>query len=163
MQLFTGCAKGKVKKKKKKNPCFICKSQLSSNCYTRIILLWQCLIGRCVHVCSVMPDSLATPWTVAHQAALPMGFSRQEYWSGLPFTYSRGSSQPKDWTRNRMMGHYLFFSLDLWQCTWASWWRCEIWTTDSKLTFSVRTVRECKLMNIYIYISVLFHFKTNIF
>ena len=26
-----------------------------------------------------------TPWTVAHQAVLSMGFSRQEYWSGLPF------------------------------------------------------------------------------
>ena len=28
---------------------------------------------------------LATPWTVAYQAPLSMGFSRQEYWSGLPF------------------------------------------------------------------------------
>ena len=27
----------------------------------------------------------ATLWTVAHQAPLFMGFSRQEYWSGLPF------------------------------------------------------------------------------
>ena len=27
-----------------------------------------------------------TPWTVAHQVPLSMGFSRQEYWSGLPFT-----------------------------------------------------------------------------
>ena len=27
----------------------------------------------------------ATLWTVAHQAPLSMGFSRQEYWSGLPF------------------------------------------------------------------------------
>ena len=27
----------------------------------------------------------ATPWTVAHQAPPSMGFSRQEYWSGLPF------------------------------------------------------------------------------
>ena len=27
----------------------------------------------------------ATPWTVAHQAPLSMGFSRQEYWSGLPW------------------------------------------------------------------------------
>ena len=26
-----------------------------------------------------------TPWTVVHQAPLSMGFSRQEYWSGLPF------------------------------------------------------------------------------
>ena len=25
------------------------------------------------------------PWTVAHQAPLSMEFSRQEYWSGLPF------------------------------------------------------------------------------
>ena len=29
--------------------------------------------------------TLATPWTVAHQAPLSMEFSRQEYWSGLPF------------------------------------------------------------------------------
>ena len=27
----------------------------------------------------------ATPWTVAYQTPLSMGFSRQEYWSGLPF------------------------------------------------------------------------------
>ena len=29
--------------------------------------------------------TLETPWTVACQAPLSMGFSRQEYWSGLPF------------------------------------------------------------------------------
>ena len=28
---------------------------------------------------------LATPWTAAHQAPLSMGFSKQEYWSGVPF------------------------------------------------------------------------------
>ena len=33
----------------------------------------------------VISDSFVTPWTVAHQAPLCMGFSRQEYWSGLPF------------------------------------------------------------------------------
>ena len=27
----------------------------------------------------------ATPWTVAYQAPPSVGFSRQEYWSGLPF------------------------------------------------------------------------------
>ena len=32
---------------------------------------------------SVVSDSV-TPWTVAHQAPLSMGFFRQEYWSGLP-------------------------------------------------------------------------------
>ena len=34
--------------------------------------------------CSVVSNS-ATPWTVAHRAPLSMGFSRQEYWSELPF------------------------------------------------------------------------------
>ena len=29
----------------------------------------------------------ATPWTVAHQAPLPMRFSRQDYWSGFPFPF----------------------------------------------------------------------------
>ena len=32
-----------------------------------------------------MPDSFVTPQTVAHRAPLPMGFPREEYWSGLPF------------------------------------------------------------------------------
>ena len=27
----------------------------------------------------------ASPWTVAYQAPLSMGYSRQEYWNGLPF------------------------------------------------------------------------------
>ena len=34
---------------------------------------------------SVVSDSV-TPWTVARQAPLSMGFSRQEYGSGLPFS-----------------------------------------------------------------------------
>ena len=46
----------------------------------------------CVCVCACVRAQLlsciqlsATPWTVAHQAPLSMEFSRQEYWSGLPF------------------------------------------------------------------------------
>ena len=39
-----------------------------------------------VNACSVMSvvSDSATLWTVAHQAPLSMGFSRQEYWSVLP-------------------------------------------------------------------------------
>ena len=41
----------------------------------------------CNHACMLRCFShirlCATPWTVAHQAPLSMGFSRQEYWSGL--------------------------------------------------------------------------------
>ena len=34
---------------------------------------------------SVMSDSFVTPWHVPLQVPLSMGFSRQDYWSGLPF------------------------------------------------------------------------------
>ena len=37
----------------------------------------------------------ATPWTVACQAPLPMEFSRQEYWSGLPFPTPRDLPDPR--------------------------------------------------------------------
>ena len=36
----------------------------------------------------------ATPWTVAYQAPPSMGFSRQEYWSGLPFPSPGDLSNP---------------------------------------------------------------------
>ena len=44
-----------------------------------------CLAGRyvCWLLSSVQP--FVTPWTIAHQAPLSMGFLRQKYWSGLPF------------------------------------------------------------------------------
>ena len=36
----------------------------------------------------------ATPWTIACQASLSMEFSRQEYWSGLPFLSPGDLSDP---------------------------------------------------------------------
>ena len=45
---------------------------------------------QCMKVKSVTCVRLfATPWTAAYQAPLPMGFSRQEYWSGLPLLSPR--------------------------------------------------------------------------
>ena len=38
--------------------------------------------------------TLATPWTVACQAPLSMGFFRQEYWNGLPFPSPRDHPDP---------------------------------------------------------------------
>ena len=35
-----------------------------------------------------------TPWTVAHQASLSMGFPRQEYWSGLPSPFPGDHPEP---------------------------------------------------------------------
>ena len=49
-------------------------------------------VCACVRVCVCLCTCtlshvwlFATPWTVAHQAPLSMGFSRQEHWRGLPF------------------------------------------------------------------------------
>ena len=39
----------------------------------------------------------ATPWIIAYQAPLSMGFSRQEYWSGLPLGLSYGFSCSRVW------------------------------------------------------------------
>ena len=46
--------------------------------------------GVCVCVCVHAPSrsvvsAFVTPWTVAHQAALSLKFSRQQYWRGWPF------------------------------------------------------------------------------
>ena len=42
--------------------------------------------------------TLVTPWNVAHRAPLSIGFSRQKYWSRLPFPSPGGSTQPRDRT-----------------------------------------------------------------
>ena len=64
-----------------------------------------------------MCPTLATPWTVAHQAPLTMGFPMQEYWSGLPFpspgdlpdlgTKSRSSALQADFFFNQPSYDYL--------------------------------------------------------
>ena len=53
----------------------------------------------CCCCCSVVSDSFVTPWTIACQAPLSMGFPRQEYQSRLPFPSAGDLPQPRDWTR----------------------------------------------------------------
>ena len=48
-----------------------------------MLLILHNLIGRSLVTKSC--PTLAIPWTVACKASLSMGFSMQEYWSGLPF------------------------------------------------------------------------------
>ena len=43
----------------------------------------MCIVGRGLVTKSC--PTLVIPWTIACQAPLSMGFSRKEYWSGLPF------------------------------------------------------------------------------
>ena len=60
----------------------------------------ECL-GQCTHsigggsgLVAKLCSTLATPWAVASQSPLSMGFSRQEYWSGLPFPSPGDLSNP---------------------------------------------------------------------
>ena len=51
--------------------------------------MYVCMLSRFSHV-----QLFATLWTVAHQAPLSKGFSRQEYWSGLPCPSPRDLPNP---------------------------------------------------------------------
>ena len=62
------------------------KYQLNSLALNSLFKMCMCMVS---HVWL-----FASPWTVACQAPLSMGFSRQEYWSGLPFPSSRTLPDP---------------------------------------------------------------------
>ena len=51
---------------------------------------------------------LATPWTTAYQAPLSMGFSRQEYWSGVPLPSPNSRAAVlKEWSQGQQHQHHL--------------------------------------------------------
>ena len=56
--------------------CFLCSGHA-------FVCVCVCVCTQIQLLCRVW--LFVTPWTVAHQALLSMGFSRQEYWNGLPF------------------------------------------------------------------------------
>ena len=66
---------GKKKKKKKKS---------SKSMHGKLYVLEIYNTIACVLCCFSCVRLFATLWTIAQQALLSMGFSRQEYWSGLP-------------------------------------------------------------------------------
>ena len=65
-----------------------------------------------VHAQSLSPVQLfATPWTVAYQAPLFVGFCKQEYWSGVPFLLqgmflTQGSIEPVSSARDSSAGRF---------------------------------------------------------
>ena len=57
----------------------------------RYVCVCMCMHAQPLKSCQIC---FAMPWTVAHQAPLSMKFSRQEYWSGLPFSPSGDLPRP---------------------------------------------------------------------
>jgi len=60
---------------------------------------------------------LVTPWTAAYQAPLSMGFSRQEYWSGLPLPSPLSSSESWRVLSSCVIGHKMFSF-----CSFSRYW-----------------------------------------
>ena len=62
-------------------------SAIKKNAFESVLMRWMKLepiqFSSIQFSRSVIPAS-ASPWTVAHQTPQCMGFSRKEYWSGLP-------------------------------------------------------------------------------
>ena len=90
--------------------------------------------------CQIVSNSFVIPWTVACQAPLSMGFPRQEYWSGLPFSSPRDLPNP---SLNPCLLHWQATSLPL------SPQRCPYWIYNYQFS-SVQLlscVRLCDPMN----------------
>ena len=71
--------------------------------YTSIVCIYVCVcvcVCVCMYACvcsfshSVVSNSFAALWTIAHQARLSVGFSRQEYWTRLPFPTPEDLADP---------------------------------------------------------------------
>ena len=60
----------------------VAKQQLSSEVLSDVLWVQEALVCMLSHFSRVRLS--ATSWTMAHQAPLPIGFSRREYWSGSP-------------------------------------------------------------------------------
>ena len=62
-------------------------SILGAWCMCVCVCVCVCVSTPCVHAYFLLSCVclFATPWTLAHQAPLSVRFSRQEYWSVLPF------------------------------------------------------------------------------
>ena len=71
------------------NDCMIASDTI--NCVCVCVCVWVLLVVL-LFSCSVMSNSLVTPWALAHQVSLFMGFPRQEYWRGLLFPSPAGLS-----------------------------------------------------------------------
>ena len=100
----------------------------------------------------------AIPWTVAHQAHLPMGFSSQEYWSGLPFPSP--ISTLKLFKIN--FRFYEFYLIDYWSWVFppflfsSFWVHSKSWLWYSVASLTKRYLKLCLWSKLLIINSLLY-------
>ena len=97
-----------------------------------------CMISCFSHV-----QFFATPWTVAFQAPLSMGFSRQEYWSGLPGPPPGGlpdpGMEPTSLMSPALAGGFCTTSATGSALTILHWWRWMVESWRGRISFLSRT------------------------
>ena len=101
----------------------------------------------CILSCFSCVQLSVTPWTIARQAPLSMGFSRQEYWSGLPCPFPRDlpdpGTEPESLMSPALAGEFFITST-----TWEPFVKCTYWEIENiqtKLADSSGTsIRRCK-------------------
>ena len=89
-------------------------------------LIWRVTAAAAAKSLELRLTLPATLWTVSRQAALSMGFSRQEYWSGFPCP-SPGESSPSriestPLTSPALTGRF-FITVTTWEAPWRDKWR----------------------------------------
>ena len=125
-----------------------------------------CLMAKGVPVSVLSCVQLfASPWTVVHQAPLSMGFSRQEYWSGLPFPSPGHLPAPGDWICISCIGRRILYRWDTWEALmgkrgsdkgfaerWQLWWSsvllsewADLWPEYTDLNFETLTSKRSQL------------------
>ena len=97
--VYQGDARGRITVLTRK--CLECSPQSICLCrlghLPRLCLGWGEGLLLLLLSCFSRVRLCATPWTAAHQAPPSMGFSRQEYWSGLPCLLWRGGAVDGKW------------------------------------------------------------------
>ena len=106
---------------------------------------WYC-DTVCLLSCSVESNS-ATPWTVTQQAPLPMGFFRQEYWSGLPCHPPGDLPNPSNKPRSPTL-QAVSLPSDLRIRIGSSGWRSCIWSKAHLLLSSRTSARSIRASSI---------------
>ena len=99
-------------------------SNLACTCSCIYIANSLCCTVEAINVlCAQSCPTLCIPWTTAHQAPLSMGFSRQEYWRGVPFPRVQINllSHFSLYLMVGFLGHTWGFNFD------AKWWRQLRW------------------------------------
>ena len=118
----------------------------------------------------------ATPWTVAHQAPPSMGFSRQEYWSGLPFSSIGDLPNPESkhisWTGKQILYHWaynlgknylkiIFSNIHAksgGKHTWVSWWIADLVFLKNRSNYIICFKISFKLITYSEHFSISFFF-----